>query len=155
MCVLHVTSKRSTLSDVLTMTKLPYYASHDKSDPQPYGRNRGKPLGFSGFKVEVSKKFVDLPGQIKNAVRFLKRYRKDLFQLRGKLRACDMTLDFSNKLRIGSKIAAQFDRLPPKLIAMAGELGIGIQLSLYPVSEGDRGNLVPFDVVSVPSRKHV
>ena len=138
MCVLHVSSGRSSLSGVLAGTRLPYYETHDKSDPQPFGRHKGKPFGCSGFKVEVSKKFGDLPGQIDDAVRFLKRNRNDILQLRKKSKVSDMTLDFSNTLRIGSKIAAQFDHLPPKFISIAGGLGIGIRISLYPISMGNK-----------------
>ncbi len=41
----------------------------------------------------------------------------------------DMRLDFGYYRR---DVAAQFDYLPPDLLARAGKLGIGIELSLYP-----------------------
>jgi len=135
MCVLRVSSKRNSLADVLARTRLPHYEVHDKSDLQPYGRKKGKPFGYSGFKSAVSDRgFSDLSGQIRDAVRFLKRHRNAIAKLRKTSGVCDIRLDFGNALRIGSKLAAQFDYFPPDLILLAGALGVGIQMSLYPIS---------------------
>jgi len=48
-----------------------------------------------------------------------------------------LALDFPIWLRIGKKIrgkevAAQFDCFPPRLVRAAGELGMGLWLSIYP-----------------------
>ena|SRR3984885_8770423 len=135
MCVLRVSSSRPSLSVFLAAERLPYYESHAKHDPQPYGRQKGKPFGYSGFKSAVSdKEWSDLSGQIQDALRFLRRHRNALTILRKKYGVKDMRLDFPNALRIGTKVAAQFDYFPPELILLAGELGLGIQLSLYPAS---------------------
>jgi hypothetical protein len=135
MCVLRVSSNRHSLSAFLAAERLPYYESHAKHDPQPYGRKKGKPFGHSGFKSAVSdKEWSDLPGQIHDALRFLKRHRNAIVTLRKKYGVKDMRLDFPNALRIGTRVAAQFDYFPPELILLTGKLGLGIQLSLYPAS---------------------
>jgi hypothetical protein len=137
MCVLRVSSHRKSLSDFLANTRLPYYESHDKADPQKFGRDKGKPYGYSGFKCAVSEaSWSDLPEQIQDAVRFLKRCRKEFIRLRERFRGSDIQLDFPYELRIGKTIFAQFDCLPPELLKSAGELGIGIEMSLYPPSDG-------------------
>jgi|688.fasta_scaffold1350279_1 hypothetical protein len=134
MCVLRVSSRRKTLTDFLSGSQIPNYDAHDKNTPQKLGREKGKPFGYSGFKSSVSEKeWDDLPGQIADAIRFLQRYKSDLKQLRDKYKVRDLTLDFPYYLRIGTNnVVMQCDFLPLKLIGLAGELGIGIELSLYP-----------------------
>ena len=43
-----------------------------------------------------------------------------------------MTLDFGIEWR---DVAAQFDHLPPTLVRLAGALGLGLEISHYPVEE--------------------
>lgn len=44
-----------------------------------------------------------------------------------------MYLDFGYYLRLdGQRVLVQCDFLPSELLKLAGELGIGIELSLYP-----------------------
>lgn len=139
MCVLRVTSSRKTLSDYFSKAKLPYYDIHDKGDLIKYGRKKNEPHAYSGFKSDVSnKEWNDLPGQIADAVRFLRRHKKDLKKLCNDFKVCDIRLDFPIELRIGRKIFGQFDFLPPKLISLAGELQIGIEISLYSVSKNTK-----------------
>jgi hypothetical protein len=149
MCVLRASSNRKTLSGFLTNARLPFYEAHDKTDLQGHGCEKGKPFGYSGFKCAVSEKdWSDLPGQIKDAILFLRRYKKDLELLRDNFK-CDVRLDFPYESRIGTfipthgknkrdKVFAQFDYLPPDLIAKAGELKIGIEMSLYPATQRTR-----------------
>jgi hypothetical protein len=139
MCVLRVSSKRKTLTDFLSASRIPYYDNHDKCTPQKYGREKGKPFGYAGFKSSVSERdWDDLPGQITDAVRFLQRYKAKLKQLREEYKV-DLSLDFPYHVRIGTNnVAVQCDFLPPKLIALAGELGIGIELTLYPAPSPEK-----------------
>jgi hypothetical protein len=136
MCVLRVSSKRKTLADFLSVSRIPYYDSHDKNTLQKYGREKGKPFGYAGFKSAVSeKKWDDLPGQFADAIRFLQRHKADLMRLRNEFKVRDLTLDFPYDLRIGrDNVAVQGDFLPPKLIMLSGELGIGIGMTLYPAA---------------------
>src|SRR5262245_28464993 len=46
----------------------------------------------------------------------------------------DMRLDFPLDLRIDREtVMAQFDYFPPELVSLAGALGLGLELSIYPV----------------------
>jgi hypothetical protein len=133
MCTLRVSSKKATLAPFLARARMPVYESHSKGDVQRHGRGKGSPFDDSGFKSSVSEKdWNDLPGQISDAIRFLRRYQSDLLRLKDEFR-CEMQLDFPYELRIGKNhVCAQFDFLPPNLIVLAGLLAIGIEMSLYP-----------------------
>lgn len=140
MCVLRVASRRRTLTDFLSEARIPYYETHDRDTPMRFGSQKGKPYGYAGFKSDVStKEWDDLPGQISDAIRFLRRHKADLKRLKTKFQVSDVRLDFPHNLRIGQHdIVAQFDYLPPNLISLAGELGIGIELSLYTAPSSPR-----------------
>ena len=98
MCVLRVTSKSKTLARFFASAKLPHYEVHAKGDIQLYGRSKGCPFRSSGFKSAVSEKdWNDLPKQVEDAIRFLRRYRADLLRLRRSYR-CDVVLDFPYEL---------------------------------------------------------
>ncbi len=140
MCtLLRVTAKRNrrTLSDFLCQTGFPYCDNHDSNTPQERGPAKGKPYRYAGFQTWVSRgKFDDMPGQVAAAIRFLRRHRDELKRLRDDFETRAMTLDFGYDLRIDHKnVAVQGDFLPPALISLAGELGIGIEMTLYGVPE--------------------
>ena len=90
----------------------------------------------SGMNIVVSDgEFDDFQRQVQEAIAFLSANRKELRRLMrfpGVEGAC---LDFGIE-RLD--VAAQFDRLPPELVRLAGELGLGIEISHYAVSsDGD------------------
>src|SRR5258705_5927562 len=102
MCVLRVISNRRTLKGFLSGAHIPFYEAHDRDTSQKFGRNKGKPFGYSGFSSDVSvRKWEDLPGQVSDAVKFLRRYRADFKRLRKKFNVRDLRLDFPYYLRIG------------------------------------------------------
>jgi hypothetical protein len=72
--------------------------------------------------------FANLKGQIRDSVSFLSRHRVALRRLKQIEGVEDLTLDFGVADR---DVAAQFDYFPPDLIAAAGSLGIGIEVSRY------------------------
>ncbi|HET6823931.1 MAG TPA: hypothetical protein VFH34_14875, partial [Anaerolineales bacterium] len=50
-----------------------------------------------------------------------------------------MTIDFGLESRISSgKISAQFDYIPPELVKLAAEYGIGFEVSNYCAEDFDR-----------------
>lgn len=114
-------------------TALPVYSAHDKSTLQRFGRQAGKAFGYSGFQCLVSKRqWDDLPGQVSDAIRFLRRHEGELKRLRDEFGVRDLRLDFPYFLRIGRKnICVQSDFLPSALVSQAGKLGVGIVLTLY------------------------
>jgi hypothetical protein len=93
----------------------------------------------SGFNVGVSDAaWADLPGQISDACTFLEKHADELRALALLDAIEDVRLDFPTELRIGTNdVVAQFDYFPPALLKAAGNLGVGVELSIYPHSEDD------------------
>jgi hypothetical protein len=86
--------------------------------------------------ISVSEGLSDLSTQVSDAQRFLEMNRADILRLAGRPDVADLTLDFSIPLRIdGERVAAQFELLPASLVRLAGESGIALELSIYPVGE--------------------
>jgi hypothetical protein len=95
------------------------------------GRPRSKKHTDSGFNLVVSA--ADGHGtkrQIRDVLRFLKRHRGILTQLRDSSGIENVILDFGIWQRSG---LAQFDHFPAALVSIAGELGMGLELSRYAV----------------------
>ncbi len=96
----------------------------------------------SGFTVVVSDAtFDEIQEQIQDALQFLRAYGDEL----GRLKAVPQTaasLDFGLARR--EKNLACFVSFPPELIELAGRLGLGVDVSLYAISEesgdGDEGS---------------
>jgi hypothetical protein len=127
-CVLHVTGANLAPSLVLDGTGLQPYAQYRSGDLQTVGRKKGEPWEYGGFKLLVSDA-DDLKQQIRDASDFL---RNNFNSLRIALSAEtveDARLDFGYFHR---PVVAQFDYLPPDFLRLAADLGIGVELSLYP-----------------------
>jgi hypothetical protein len=101
-------------------------------------RFESKPEGeryqFSGFTVDVSDdSWETLSGQIEDAIAFLKKNKAGLELLRAAPGVEDMRLDFPVDLKIDRRnIMTQSEYFPPDLVSIAGSLGLGIELSVYP-----------------------
>jgi hypothetical protein len=84
----------------------------------------------SGLNVSVSKhEFSDLVGQIEDAIKFLICNAQEMRRLRDFPGLEGMELDFPVEDR---DVAVQRDRFPPELMALLGELRIGLAVSHYP-----------------------
>ena len=94
----------------------------------------------SGFNVDVSDgDWSNLSEQIRDASAFLAVHQAELAALSLLPSVQDVRLDFAVELRIGkSDIAAQSEFFPAALVEAAGRAGIGLELSIYPVSEEDQ-----------------
>ena len=130
MCVLRVTGKGfdadlHLAQSGLTANKV-FRAGEYRSD--------GKRYAVSGFGVDVSRHPGPmLSDQVPDAIAFLKQHDEVLTKLRSAPGIDDMRLDFPVDLRIDRrKVMAQFDYFPPELVARAGALGLGLEISLYP-----------------------
>jgi hypothetical protein len=83
----------------------------------------------SGFTVVVSEAPDDnFSRQIEDAIEFLQKHKEDLARLRNCAGLEDVRLDFGVGRRSGF---LQSSYLPPELLTLAGELGIGIEISIY------------------------
>lgn len=104
-----------------------------KGEPR-IGPLHGKVQDNSGLNVTVSSAAIgDLEQQTRDAVGFLRNNKQELARLvafRGLERA---GLDFAVEWSKGA--ATQTDCLSRELIGLAGELGLDIEVSHYPISE--------------------
>ena len=91
---------------------------------------RGKVQKFTGFTVSVSEDSFNLAIQVPQVIAFLRDNELELGRLMKYPGVTEMLLDFPYERRAGAAI--QSDKLPPELLALAGGLGITIELTLYP-----------------------
>lgn len=92
----------------------------------------GPPHDRSGFNLVVSEAGGDdFPGQVADAVAFLTDHRAELVRLRAAAGVEGVELDF------GLARASTFTQsvtFPAELVRLAGELGVALRVSLYPMS---------------------
>jgi hypothetical protein len=74
----------------------------------------------------------DLVTQVSDALAFLRRYHDDLLRLSSIEEADELLLDFGIPQL---QVAAQFLRLPAELVSAAGKFRMGLEISLYAISE--------------------
>src|SRR5947209_595004 len=87
---------------------------------------RPEPSPTSGFNADVSEAgFDDLSGQVRDAIAYLGEFHDDLIRLLHTDGVEGIELDFAIAAR---DVAGQFDFLPPELIRLAAECGMGIEL---------------------------
>ncbi len=83
-----------------------------------------------GFNVVVSDApGDDLPAQVEDAIQFLAAHHAELTRLMASSGMDGAVLDFGIERR---DVVVQCDTLPAPLIRLAGELGLAIEISLYP-----------------------
>jgi hypothetical protein len=86
----------------------------------------------SGFMIEVSETWGDLKPQIVDAIEFLKENELELSRLSTYPGVTKLCLDFPYERRKGA--VTQTDSLPAELLLLAGQLGIAIDMTLYPAT---------------------
>ena len=126
-CVLHVTGEDFAVDAFLAESSLRPYRVHHRGET----RRRAGVFPDSGLSLDISDVDGQLSEEVADAIRFLTEHEPELRRLQSFPGATDLRLDFGSYFR---EVAAQFDYLPPELLARAGSLGIGIELSLYHVS---------------------
>jgi hypothetical protein len=135
--VLHVVGEAFDPRPTLVGMSLEPYSEFRKGekyfpdDPRSERRHR-----VGGFKCDVSAVDGVLADEVIDAIAFLRRHYDDLARLGNIPEVESMYIDFGHYLRIDEEtVVAQSDFLPPALLKLAGVLGIGIELSLYPKPE--------------------
>ena len=112
---------------------LPICAIKRRGEPvfrnrQPHGRTHEK----SGVHISASDAdFNDFPLQVEESIQFLRDEAEQIRRLVAWPGVDGGTLDFGIERR---DVLVQCDCLPPELVRLAGELGLGIELSQYPAS---------------------
>ncbi|MDJ0865674.1 MAG: hypothetical protein QNK03_06175 [Myxococcota bacterium] len=139
MCVLRATGAEFDPDAFLEGSRLQPRKVFRRGDPRlPNSQPDGPRHQTSGIHIDVSEaQWSDLPGQVADAERFLSANRDEVERLAGAPGVTDLVLDFPIELRIdGEGVAAQFDRFPASLVRLAGALGLALELSTYPRSDG-------------------
>jgi hypothetical protein len=135
MCVLRVSSQTGSFKAFLASSRLPAYATFDKGEIAE--KRSGRTYTHYGFKCGVSdREWDDLPGQVQDAIAFLREHEGALRFLLANHPVDDIRLDFPHTVRLSEEIAVQCDYFPPELIRLAGVLGIGLELTLFPPDVG-------------------
>src|SRR6266566_7725814 len=134
MCVLRVSGRQFNPASYLASSRLTPYSVFRAGEPRVASQPSGKTHDESGFKVDVSRSSRDnLAGQVADAIAFLEKHKRTLAKLRSIPEVEDIRLDFALDLRIDRKtVFTQFDYFPPALVSLAGALGCGLEMSIYP-----------------------
>jgi hypothetical protein len=98
---------------------------------QPGGRLNST-FGINAVVSEAD--FSEFSKQVEDAIVFLTAHRGEIERLVNSPGVEGVTLDFGIERR---DVVVQCDRFSPELIRLAGQLGLGIELSQYPVSDDD------------------
>lgn len=144
MCVLRASGAGFDVDGFMKDSGLSAYRVYRKGErPFPKSSRNERCFEKSGLKIDVSdREWDDLPGQIQDAVDFLRRFRVELEWLVAFAGVEEVWLDFPCHVKIGVQdIVVQGEFFPPVLLREVGSLGIGVALSLYPPSnESDAAN---------------
>ncbi len=138
MCVFRVLGEFLDVDSCVARSPLRPYEVYRRGERRfPKSKRNEECNEYSGLKILVSdKEWDDLPGQIDDAVAFFAANSEAIQSLVGFPNVEQSILDFPYNLRINGKtVFAQRDFLPPSLLKLAGDLGIWIELSLYPTGD--------------------
>jgi hypothetical protein len=133
-CVLRVTGKDLNIDDVLSIN-LKTDSFWKKGQPKSSVKSDGEKHKNSGVTYLTSNaEFENFELQVKESINYL---AENVDKIKSILSFPDIdfaVLDFGIVWR---DVAIQSDYFPPDLVKIAGELGLGIELSQYPPSNSD------------------
>jgi len=133
-CILTISGENLDVEEFIQKTGLQPYKKFIKGEPTIRTKPEGKKHPFSGLSLEASgADFNQLEKQIEDAIKFLKLNKGKLRQISATKEVDFATLDFGIELRIDfESVVYQFEHFPSELLKLAGELEIGLDISLYP-----------------------
>lgn len=138
-CILTIRGEHLNIEDFIQTTGLKPYKKFFKGEPRIRTNPEGKKHPFSGLSIKVSDAdFNQLDKQIEDTIQFL-RSNKEKLQYISTTKEVDFaTLDFAIEIRIDlERVVYQFEHFPSELLKLAGNLGIGLDISLYPPPSED------------------
>jgi hypothetical protein len=137
MCVLRVFGSEFDPAAALAGSTLQPYSAYRRGDRR--FKVGDATHNTSGLKVEVSNaEWTDRKGQFQDAMSFLRAHRASLRSLSHRSDIEGMVLDFPFEL----PGAATFIRIPIDLAREASEVGIAIEISMYPTGEDGKSERV-------------
>ena len=138
-CNLTIIGENLDIDALIFESKLRGYSKHYKGQPRFKSKPDGIKLTHSQVSTQTSKAdFNDLDKQIEDTIKYLKR-NIDKLNIIHQTKEIDLAvLDFGINLRIDKKkVLLQSDRFPNELLKLAGDIGLGIELSIYPIEVQD------------------
>ena len=128
-CMLAITGYKLNIDKLLRFKLVPD-TTWVKGEARISSRPNGKKRLTSGAKYLVSDAgFDNFKKQKSDTIKFLKHNKNIITKIMKMKKVDGGTLDFGIEMR---DVAAQYDSFCPELIKLAGELGLGIELSQYP-----------------------
>ena len=130
-CVLRAAGISFAVDEFLAGSTLKPIAIFRRGEPRlPESHPEGPKLSASGFHVVASEAdFSNLQVQMADAIHFLEQNQAELTRLGAFPGVENLSLDFGIEER---DVAAQSERFPPNLLRIVGNLGIWLELTLYP-----------------------
>lgn len=138
-CNLIILGKNLDIDALINKSKLRGYSKSYKGQPIFKSKPDGRKLIHSRVGIQTSKAdFNNLEKQIKDTIKYLKRH-SDKLNIIKQTKGIDLAvLDFGISLRIDKKkIILQSDRFPNELLKLAADIGLDIELSIYPIEMED------------------
>jgi len=132
-CILRVTGERFSPEECLAQVQLKAYLVWRKGEPRSRLRAGSRRPEHSGFAVTVSDADGDcVPVQIKEAQAFCEAHSADLHRIATFPGVEEAMLDFAWWFPVGEdRPAGQFNYFTPQLVALCGQLGLGIMVTVY------------------------
>jgi hypothetical protein len=133
-CYLAIVGKKLDINAFIKKSKLRGYTKSYKGEPIFKSKPEGEKRAYSLISIQTSKAdFNDLKKQIADTIRFLRRNKEKLSHIELTKEIDYAILDFGIMLRIDrKKVLTQSDIFPKSLLKLAGDLGLDIELSIYP-----------------------
>ncbi|MFK8011471.1 MAG: hypothetical protein AB8B80_05485 [Marinicellaceae bacterium] len=130
MCVLKIYSDTYSFKEFANKTDLPIFGVFDKGEYR--NKKKTRKCKENVISLDVSEReWDDFPGQVKDAIEFLEKYFDKLSELINEVQDIDGYLDFPIYSRLNEDIVNQNDHISKALIALAGKLNLGIEMSQY------------------------
>ncbi len=131
-CILRVSAGDVDIDDLLSRVKIVPYRLDRKGQPRLRLEHVSE---HNEFHILTHKaREVSLQTQITETIAFFRTHAEDLARIMSFPGVTGAELDIGI---VGRDVIVQNEYLPPELLMLIGKLGIGINLSMYPVSESD------------------
>jgi hypothetical protein len=129
-CILHVLGDNFSPDDFLAKSKLPVLSCFLKGTARP---GRARAATTSGFTCQIGSDNATFSEQTEHSLAFLKTFQRELAPISSMPAVESFYLELAYDCRLNdSDCVVQRDFLPAELLAIAGGLGVGICLTLFP-----------------------
>ena len=133
-CMLRANGKNFDVDKFLKKSKLQPCAVFRRGEPKFSNKPKGKKRTSSGLNISVSNaSLTNFRRQVKDAIQFIDKNKKEIKKLIQTKEIEGVELDFGTS-RDEHTFVQEF-AFPVELIARAGNLGLEIRLSSYPVAD--------------------